>query len=452
MKVNENVIAVCGPVDAGKSSLIGVLTSGCLDDGKGKARTNVLVHQHEKDSGRTSNITLNPLIYQEEKEGLYLNCIPNSIKKIRIPKKQIFEKNEYKNVYNQKKKIVSFIDLAGHEKYLKTTVYGCTGMFPDYGLLIIGANTGITRLTKEHLGILLYLKIPIIIIITKIDIAPPKVYNGLKQRLKKLFARTSFNKVLYFINNQNGIHDTEKYIDNLNGNQDIIPVISISNKNGTNINNLHSILFNLPNQKKWEDNLKGSVIYIDNEYNVSGVGLVLSGTIKGENVNVKQKMYLGPFNGEFKKVVIRSIHNNVRENVDTLGDKVIGCFNVKLLDNKDNLTRKMLKKGLVMLDNLDNWKDNICSTFVAKINILHHATTIKDGYTPVVHCGPIRQPAKLKIINNKKNNIRTGDNCIAEFTFIQHPEFIEKDMILFFRDGLTKGVGEVIKPGFYENK
>ena len=32
------VIAVCGPVDAGKSSLIGVLTSGELDDGRGKSR------------------------------------------------------------------------------------------------------------------------------------------------------------------------------------------------------------------------------------------------------------------------------------------------------------------------------------------------------------------------------------------------------------------------------
>ena len=31
----ELVLAVCGPVDAGKSSLIGVLTSGKLDDGRG---------------------------------------------------------------------------------------------------------------------------------------------------------------------------------------------------------------------------------------------------------------------------------------------------------------------------------------------------------------------------------------------------------------------------------
>ena len=56
----ECVIAVCGPVDAGKSSLIGVLTSGELDDGRGKSRKKILKHKHELDSGRTSNITLNP--------------------------------------------------------------------------------------------------------------------------------------------------------------------------------------------------------------------------------------------------------------------------------------------------------------------------------------------------------------------------------------------------------
>ena len=55
MKENENIIAVCGPVDAGKSSLVGVLTTGELDDGKGKARNKILVHQHERETGRTSN-------------------------------------------------------------------------------------------------------------------------------------------------------------------------------------------------------------------------------------------------------------------------------------------------------------------------------------------------------------------------------------------------------------
>jgi GTPase len=29
-------------------------------------------------------------------------------------------------------------------------------MFPDRGIVVIGANTGITKLTKEHLGILYF--------------------------------------------------------------------------------------------------------------------------------------------------------------------------------------------------------------------------------------------------------------------------------------------------------
>ena len=102
---------------------------------------------------------------------------------------------------------------------------------------------------------------------------------------------------------------------------------------------------------------------------------------------------------------------------------------------------------MVMIDDIEKWQPNISNKFLAKVSILHHATTIKDGYTPVIHCGPIRQAAKIKIIKQKNNKtkVRTGDNCIAEFTFNQHSEFIEKDMILFFRDGNTKGVGEVIK-------
>ena len=44
---DELIITVCGPVDAGKSSLIGVLTKGELDDGRGLARSRVLKHSHE---------------------------------------------------------------------------------------------------------------------------------------------------------------------------------------------------------------------------------------------------------------------------------------------------------------------------------------------------------------------------------------------------------------------
>ena len=135
--------------------------------------------------------------------------------------------------------------MAGHEKYLKTTVKGVTGSFPDYGIVVIGANTGITRLTREHIGILFYLKIPIIIIITKIDLAPRHVYRKLCNRLKKLLSKKSFGKVIYFISDfEKRDEETNIYLDKMIGIPDIIPIISISNKNGININQINQDMKN----------------------------------------------------------------------------------------------------------------------------------------------------------------------------------------------------------------
>lgn len=437
----ECVIAVCGPVDAGKSSLIGVLTSGVLDNGRGLARNKILIHPHERESGRTSHITYNPLVYHKKDETTIT----------------LFNPKEFKNTLdittkinnNWDIKVNSFLDLAGHEKYLKTTIFGVTGMFPDYGIVVIGANTGITKLTREHIGILLYLGIPFIITITKIDMAPKEVYQNLCSQIKKLLGKTSFNttfnteqqnnnrKIIFFINNNS---ETDDYVKHMLGNIDVIPVISISNKDGTNIDNLHRILYALPQRDKWQQP-PGSIYYIDSVFNVAGIGIVVSGTNKGLPINVKQKLYLGPFGSEFKEVIVRSIHNSLSENVDVAASNIQSTLAIKLTNNKEVLDRKMIRKGMVLIDNIDVFKSNIVKKFKAKINILHHATTIKDGYSPVIHCGPIRQSAR---ICTSDKILRIGDTCEVEFEFNYHPEFIEKNTVFFFRDGSTKGVGNVI--------
>ena len=62
---------VAGSVDAGKSSLVGVLTHGSdgrplLDNGCGSARMNVFQHKHEIETGRTSSLSQQMLGYDEE--------------------------------------------------------------------------------------------------------------------------------------------------------------------------------------------------------------------------------------------------------------------------------------------------------------------------------------------------------------------------------------------------
>ena len=52
----QNRCAVVGNVDAGKSTLLGVLTHGELDNGRGYARQKLFRHKHEAESGRTSSV------------------------------------------------------------------------------------------------------------------------------------------------------------------------------------------------------------------------------------------------------------------------------------------------------------------------------------------------------------------------------------------------------------
>ena len=60
-------LAVIGNVDSGKSTLVGCLTKGIKDDGRGFARKYVFNYQHETDSGRTSSIAEEIIGFRNEK-------------------------------------------------------------------------------------------------------------------------------------------------------------------------------------------------------------------------------------------------------------------------------------------------------------------------------------------------------------------------------------------------
>ena len=54
----------------------------------------------------------------------------------------MFKTNTCGDYVARSSKLISMVDLAGHEKYFKTTAYGLTGHLPDYACVIVGANAG----------------------------------------------------------------------------------------------------------------------------------------------------------------------------------------------------------------------------------------------------------------------------------------------------------------------
>lgn len=176
-EVAEVRVAVVGNVDAGKSTMLGVLTKGALDDGRGQARLNLFRHKHEVDSGRTSSIGCDILGFNAQGQAIRSDDMSSQSGAVRLSWEQVCAKAH---------RLVTFLDLAGHEKYLKTTMFGLTGCSPDYSMLMVGANAGLIGMAREHLSISFALNVPVIVVVTKIDMCPPPVLEETMRQLHKV--------------------------------------------------------------------------------------------------------------------------------------------------------------------------------------------------------------------------------------------------------------------------
>ena len=146
-------VAVLGNVDVGKSTLLGVLTHGQLDNGRGSARLNLFRHRHEVQSGRTSSISREILGFASDGQ-------PLTYSRFRSPEE----------ICEASSKLITFIDLAGHHKYLRTTIFGLMGHLPHVVLLLVSGVSGVTDTTREHLSLAKALDLPIVVIVTKVDL------------------------------------------------------------------------------------------------------------------------------------------------------------------------------------------------------------------------------------------------------------------------------------------
>ena len=149
------------------------------------------------------------------------------------------------------------------------------------------------------------------------------------------------------------------------------------------------------------------------------------------------RLFIGPFNGQYKRILVKSIHDNFRTSVKTLGIGKSGCLNIRFLDTK-NIGRKDILRGMIVI-----LKHTAIWEFEAKVLIIKNTTTIRKNYEPIIHCGTVRQSAKICSMN--KEILRSGDTAIIHFKFLFHSEYIEVGTQLIFREGNTKGIGKITK-------
>lgn len=423
-------IAVAGSVDTGKSSLMGTLTTGKLDDGRGSARLSVFNFPHEVTSGRTSSIGHQIMGFNSE--GKVVNY--REVGKMTWPE-----------IVKESSKVISFFDLAGHEKYLKTTILGMTSSYPDLCLIIVGANKGILKMTREHIFLCISLKIPFAIVITKIDMVEDKqnVLDNTMKTIKQILKAPRIMRIPVLVVNKD---DSIICAKNVNS-ESVVPIFQISNVTGKGIDNL-KVFFNL--LKKIPSNIvktQNIEFHIDSTFNVTGTGTVVGGHLVSGTVKVGDKLLMGPNNSKYEQVIIKSIYcKKVPLQSVVYGSYV--CLGIK------KILRENIRRGSVIISPKSD--QLMTSVFEVDINVLvSHSTTIKVGYEPVVHTGAIRQSAKLIEIKSRiglrnskedevSNVLRTGDKAIVVFQFKFQPEYLKKGSRVLFCEGKTKIIGVVL--------
>lgn len=380
-------IAVLGNVDSGKSTLIGTLTKGNLDNGKGMSRSQIMTHKHEIETGRTSTINSYLLGYQSDSESVIMASDINATHDF-IPKISI-TKSEHELI-EQASSLVSLMDLAGHEKYLKTTIHGISSGMIDYALILVDSKQSSTHMTKHHIDICCAFSIPFVIVLTKLDGCPNYLLKNTKAELGNILRFSNVGKVCYAIKNENDIDLVKEKMTTL------IPVVSVSCVSGEGLNILNKFLFSLPKRRKHYENKmdRPFEFLVEDVFHVEGVGSVVSGFVNAGKSRIGEKIYVGPFDdGSFVQTVIKSAHIS-RVSVDKAVPGASICFNLSLKKKHS----KFLRSGMFGMKELVN----ASFEFDADMYVLKGTcTTISKNYEAMLNILHIRQSANVTKI--KKN-------------------------------------------------
>ncbi|KAF0298897.1 GTP-binding protein 2 [Amphibalanus amphitrite] len=405
-------LAVLGNADVGKSTLLGVLTYGELDNGRGRSRLNIFRHLHEIRTGRTSSISHEILGFDSEGNTVDYSASPTA-----------------EEICEQSTKLVTFIDLAGHQKYLKTTVLGLTGYSPHHAMLVVSANSGIAGTTQEHVGLALALKVPMFIVVTKIDLTSAATLRHTLAALEAMVRGPGCGKQPLRVVDETSAAEAAA------APSDTVPVFSVSSVTGAGLPLLKKYLHALSpstgatERKRLEQQL--CEFQIDETYRISETGVVVGGLLTKGIITEGARLSLGPLeDGTFTPVRVSTIHRNRRPS------RVVRAGQAASLAIDRDVPG--LRRGMVLL--APQARPTACIYFQATVCAFRPQAICRRLQT-TVHLGNVRQTAVIEGVFDSTDQLPANKTTSAMFKFYRQPEYVSVGDRLLFRLGRARGYG-----------
>ena len=208
---------------------------------------------------------------------------------------------------------------------------------PDYSMIVVGANMGVSKMTKEHLGISLALGVPLFVVVTKVDIAPKNVLDETMATLQKILAspQAGKNPIIVSTDEKEDVSVIAKAMPD----KVVCPIFQISNVSGEGIPKLKEFISSLKSRVRssgqFGEKTDPVEFFIDGFYQVTGVGIVVAGTLLSGTVKPGQTLLLGPNKqGQFGPVQVKGIHHKRVAVEEALAGQAV-CFAIKTMVKKE---------------------------------------------------------------------------------------------------------------------
>lgn len=332
-------VSIIGPTTSGKTTLLGTLANGTLDNGRGSSRINLLKHRHERVSGQTSSVAQELIGYKDQDVFNYASVDIEAWTDI--------------HDHSEAGRMVFFSDSAGHLRFRRTIMRGLVGWAPHWTFLCITANGGSVaarpghslsgttddlgdmadslNLALTHLDLCLLLEIPMVIVVTKSDVATK---DALKSNLSQVFSKiknagrtpklltpnAANNSVLTAIpvsSQQQVQREVVEPMSRATSLLSIVPVVLASAVKGQGIDLVHALLASLPTPPPptardyvplvLNPEQPAALFHIDDKYELEsrvvqtstrasdGKAIVVAGYLRFGRISVGDRVVIGPF-------------------------------------------------------------------------------------------------------------------------------------------------------------
>lgn len=256
-------------------------------------------------------------------------------------------------------KLVTFLDLAGHRRYMRTTVQALLGYSPHYAMLVVSAGSGCTGTSKEHLSIVRALDMPFFIVVTKTDITSPE---QTVQELRQVLTSVGCRKLPFIVTNEDeAISAASNQVS-----ENIVPIFCVSNVTGAGLSLVTNFLYvlspSISNLEKERLEQESSEFHIDEIFRVTEVGPVVGGLLVKGVLTENMQMKIGPLpGGSFLTVNVHTIHRNKAP------CRVVRAGQSASLSFIPNQTLPPLRSGMTLLGDSGNPEEEPYGTLLFQV-------------------------------------------------------------------------------------